>query len=153
MITTKSGIYFESKARVERITEDGTQAKINELYAVNAQSFTECEARVVNYVSQYSQGEYEVLTEQRAKYKEIFFSDKDDEDIFYRVKVAFITLDEVSGKEKKSRVDYLVQGSSVQTAKNNVDEVLGQSMADWKILSVSECNIVDVIDAETTEDK
>ena len=152
MITSKTGTYFESKARRQGFLENGQEAKINELYAVRADSFTECETRMSSYVSEIAQGEFNILTEQIAKYSEIFFSDKDDEDIFYRVNVAFITLDERSGKEKKTRVSYLVQANSVQTAKNNVDEVMSQSMVDYKITSVVETNIVDVIDAETQEE-
>ena len=153
MIKTKSSIYFESKIRREGILENGQQAKLNELYVVDSLSFTECESRITNYIAQFSQGEFEVLTEQRAKYKEIFFSDKEDEDIFYRVNVTFITIDEHSCKEKKTRVSYLVQANSVQTAKNNVDEVMSQSMSDYKITSVVETNIVDVVDAETAKEQ
>ena len=122
------------------------KAKLNELYAVQAVSFTDCEAKIVGYVSSFAQGEVEVLTEQRAKYKEVFLSDNADEDIFYKVQVAFITLEEVSGKEKKQKVTYLVQGNSVESAKKNVDEVMSQSMVDYKIVSVGECAIVDIVE-------
>ena len=146
MITTKSGSYFESKVRLERISEDGMLVKFNELYVVNSMSFTETEAKLNEKVSQYSQGEFDVLTEVRAKYKEIFFSDSEQDDWFYKVKVDFVTLDERSGKEKHSKVDYLVQASSIESAKKNVDEVLGSSMSDYKILSVSETAIQEVIE-------
>ena len=146
MITTKSGSYFESKVRLERISEDGMQMKFNELYVVNSMSFTETEAKLNEKVSQYSQGEFDVLTEVRAKYKEIFFSDCEQDDLFYKVKVDFVTLDERTEKQKHSKVDYLVQASSIESAKRNVDEVLGGTMMDYKILAVSETAIQEVIE-------
>ena len=146
MITTKSGSYFESKVRLERISEDGMQVKFNELYVVNSMSFTETEAKLNEKVSQYSQGEFDVLTEVRAKYKEIFFSGSEQDDLFYKVKVDFVTLDERTEKQKHSKVDYLVQASSIESAKRNVDEVLGGAMMDYKILAVSETAIQEVIE-------
>ena len=146
MITTKKSNYFESKIRLEKMMEDGMMAKINEPYVVDACSFTECEAKATEYISQYASGEFEVLTEVRAKFSEIFLSDNAEEDLYYKVKVAFITIDEHSGKEKKSRVDYLVKGNSVESAKKNVDEVMSSSMSEYKILSVAETNIVDIIE-------
>ena len=145
MITTKKSTFFESKVRLEKMMEDGMMAKINEPYVVDACSFTECESKVTEYISQYASGEFEVLTEQRAKYNEIFFSDDTEEDVFYTVKVAFITIDEKTDKEKKTKVCYLVQAKSVETAKKNVDEVMNGSMGDYKILAVVETNIVDII--------
>lgn len=143
---TISGIFFEGKVRLEKVTEDGMMAKFNELYAVNAMSFSETESKLNGYVSQYVQGEFEVLTEVRAKYREIFFSESEEETLFYKVKVDFITLDEHSGKERHSKVDYLVQASSIESAKKNVDEVMGDSVSDYRILSVVETAIADYIE-------
>lgn len=122
------------------------QVKFNELYVVNSMSFTETEAKLNEKVSQYSQGEFDVLTEVRAKYKEIFFSGSEQDDLFYKVKVDFVTLDERTEKQKHSKVDYLVQASSIESAKRNVDEVLGGAMMDYKILAVSETAIQEVIE-------
>ena len=151
MITTKNGMFFETKIRREGILENGTQAKLNELYVVRADSFTETEARITEYVSSFASGEFEVLTEARAKYREIFLSDKEDESIFYKAVVAFITLDEKSGKEKKSRVNYLVRADSIEAAKKHIDEAFTDSMTSYVIQSVGETSIVDIVDAETTE--
>ena len=138
-------IFFESKVRLEKTTEDGTQAKFNELYAVDAVSFTDCEAKVTEHVSNYANGEFEILTEQYAKYKEIFFSDKEDEMLWYKVTLDFITIDERSGKEKHSKNVFLVQGSSVESARKNTEEMMGGTMVDYRILGLTETTIQDII--------
>ena len=137
--------FFESKVRLDRVNEEGQTVKFTELYVVDSMSFTECESRVIGYVGQYTSGEFDVLTESRAQYGEIFFSDKEGEDVWYKVKVDFITLDERTAKEKHYKTIYLVQGASVDSAKKNTDEALGGSMADYKIVSVSETAVQDII--------
>lgn len=144
--------YFESKIRREGISEDGTPCKINELYVVQAVNFTDCEVRITEHVAAFSNGEFEVLTESHAPFGEVFFSDKDGEDKFYKFKVAFIVLDERSGKEKKTKVTYLVQGSTIDSAKKNLDEVISQSISDYSVESIHETAIVDVVNAETQTD-
>lgn len=134
-----TGNFFESKVRLSRITEDGTPAKVNECYVVNALSFTECEARVADNIA--TDDEYEILTETKAQYKEIFFSDSDD-DIFYKVKVDFVTLNEKTGREQHSKVVYLVQGSSTVSAQRNIDEVMSGTMTDYRVLSIQETSIM-----------
>lgn len=140
-----TGSYFESKVRLEKVTEDGTQAKFNELFTVNAMSFTECEAKVMKYVPQYSSGEFEVLTEKRAKYSEIFYSDKPDESLWYGVTLEFITINEKTMKEKRSKTAYLVQGSSVESARKNVEEMMKGTMIDYRILGLNETVVQDII--------
>ena len=141
----KQGMFFESKVRLEKVTEDCMQVKFVELYVVDAMTFTECEAKVNEYVSQYASGEFEVLTECKAAYGEILFSEKEDESLFFKIKVDFITIDEKSGKEKHSKSVYLVQGDNVETAKRNLDAVFSGSMIDYKVVAVSETTIADFI--------
>ena len=66
--------------------------------------------------------------------------------------MAFITLDERSGKERKQKVTYLVQGSTIDSAKKNLDEVMSQGMSDYSVESIHETAIVDVVNAETQAD-
>ena len=142
---TVTNNYFESKVRLEKLTEDGTQAKFNELYTVNAMSFSECEAKVEEYIAQIAQGEFDILTEVRAKYKEIFYSDKEDENLWYKASVVFITLDERSQKEKRSKNIYLVQGKDIESARRNVEEVMNGSMIQYSIDGLNETAIQDII--------
>ena len=130
---------------MERMTEDGTTAKFVALFVVEAMSFTECEARVTEHVASYASGEFEVQTEAKAPYREIFFSD-DEAESWFKIKVDFITLDERTEKQKHSKVVYLVQASSIGAAKKNVDEVMSGSMIDYKIVSLTEVAVEDVIE-------
>ena len=150
---SRSAIWFECKIRYEKTQEDGTQKKVTEQYAVNALSFTEAEKRIMEEMSSYISGAFEVSDIKKARYKEVVFDDADSSDKWYKVKVQYITLDERTAKEKLSNVYYLVNASTSKVALNNTIEYLGQGMADYKIASVVETKIFDVYEYGANNNK
>ena len=122
------------------------QKRVTEQYVVDALSFTEAEARIMEEMASYISGEFEVLEIDRAVFKEIFFSDADMADKWYKAKLKFITIDEKTEKEKKTTVYYLVQAGSFDGANRNIDEVMGGTMIDYVIDTVSETAIMDVFE-------
>lgn len=141
---SRTANWFLCKIRYEKVMEDDTQKKVTEQYVVDALSFTEAEARIQEEMSSYINGEFEVAEIDRCVFKEIFFSDQDSADKWYKSKVQFITIDEKTEKEKKSAVYYLVQGSSLENARKNIDEVMGGTMIDYSIAGVNETKIMEV---------
>ena len=126
--------------------DDGLQKKVKETYVVDALSFTEAEQRIMEEMSSYISGEFEVNDIKRATYKEIFFSDEELADRWYKAKLQFITIDEKTEKEKRSSVNYLVQAGSVGGAVKNLDEVMGGTMIDYVIAAVVESTLMDVFE-------
>lgn len=125
--------------------ENGTVKKVNEPYLVDALTFTEAEARIIDEMKPYISGEYSISSEKKTKISEIFFNEGGDR--YYLVKVNFITLDEVSGVEKKSTTQILVQAVDFEGAVANFNEGMKGTMADYEIASVSETMIMDVFGA------
>jgi hypothetical protein len=126
--------------------EDGLPKKVKEAYVVDAISFSEAEERITHNMKQYISGEFDVVDIDRCVFKEIFFSDEDSADKWYKAKLQFITIDEKTEKEKKIAVYYLVQGSSLENARKNIDEVMGGTMIDYSIAGVNETKIMDVFE-------
>ena len=60
--------------------------------------------------------------------------------------MAFITIDDKSNKEKRSYVNYLIQAKCIERAKRYVDEVMGKTMIDYELKSLSETKILDVFE-------
>ena len=143
---SRTANWFLCKIRYEKVMEDGLQKKVTELYVVDALSFTEAEERIIEEMSTYISGEFEVWEIDRAVYKEIFFSDDDMADKWYKAKLKFITIDEKTEKEKKTTVYYLVQAGSFEGAHRNIDVVMGGTMIDYIIDTVSETAIMDVFE-------
>ena len=113
---SRTAEWFECKIRYEKTLEDGMQKKVTEAYTVDALSFTEAEQRIMEEMSAYISGEFDVADIKKAAYKEIFFSDDDTADRWYKAKLQFITIDEKSGKEKRSNVNYLVNAGTLNGA-------------------------------------
>lgn len=148
---SRTAKWFVCKIRYEKTMEDGLQKKVTETYVVDAMSFTEAEARIIEEMKCYISGEFEVVEIDRAVFGEVFFSDEEMADKWYKSKLAFITIDEKTDKEKKAIVNYLVQGASLENARRNIDEVMGGTMIDYQISSVSETKIEDVFEYKKSE--
>lgn len=143
---SRTTTWFECKIRYEKMMEDGTQKKVTELYTVDALSFTEAESSIIEEMSAYISGEFEVKDIKKAAYGEIFFSDAPSADRWFKTKLQFITIDEKTEKEKRSNVNYLVHADSLRQAVKSIDEVMGGTMIDYEIASVAETQIMDVFE-------
>ena len=167
---SRTANYFECKVRYEKVNEEGLQKKVTEQYVVDALSFAEAEQRITEEMSAYISGElaspssvttqdssselgspsllrqFEVTDVKKATYKEVFFSDCETEDRYFKAKVQFITIDEKTEKEKRSAVTYLVQAATLDGAVTHINEVMGGTTIDYEKSTVSETKILDVFE-------
>ena len=150
---SRTAIWFECKIAYEKVMEDGLQKKVNENYVVDALSFTEAEKRIMEEMSSYISGEFTIKDIKIAPYKEIFFSDDELADRWYKAKLQFITIDEKTEKEKRSAVNYLVQAGTLKGAVGNIESVMGTTMIDYVIASVAETKLMDVFEYGKQEQK
>ena len=149
---SRTAIWFECKIAYEKVGEDGLQKKVTENYVVDALSFTEAEKRIMEEMSSYISGEFTIKDIKIAPYKEIFFSDEQRADKWYKAKLQFITIDEKTEKEKRSNVYYLVQAGTLKGAVGNIESVMGTTMVDYVIASVNETTLMDVFEyAKSTQ--
>ena len=134
--------WFECKISHEKMMENGMQKKVTEPYLVDALSFTEAEARIIEEMKPYVSGELIVVDIKRARIAELFFNENGDR--YYKVKVFFISLDETSGTEKKTAAQMLVQASDIKEAIAVLENGMKGMLADYVIASISETQIMDV---------
>lgn len=136
--------WFECKIRYEKTMENGMNKKVTEPYLVDALSFTEAEARIIEEMTPFISGEFTVSDIKRANYSELFPSEEEAADRWFKCKLVFITLDEKSGAEKKTSTQVLVQAADLRDAVKKLDEGMKGTMADYQIASVAETAIMDV---------
>ena len=140
--------YFEVKVKMQKTQEDGTQKKVSEQYVVEAATFGEAERRITECLKPYIEGEFDVTDIKIAGYVQIINTNQDadntnqDADKFFKAKVSFVTLDETTGKEKKTSELYLVQSDTLESAESDVKSFLNDS--NTAISSISETVILDV---------
>lgn len=145
---SRTSIWFECKVRYEKTGEDGTPRKVTETYVVDALSFSEAESRIMEEMGRWVSGELEIVDLKIAQYKEIFFADSDMSDKWYKAKLAFITIDEKTDKEKKTSVYYLVNAGNINSALKNVDEIMSGTMIDYQTCNLTETQIIDVFECK-----
>lgn len=136
--------WFECKIRYERVMENGMNKKVTEPYLVDALSFTEAEARIIEEMTPFISGEFTISDIKRANYSELFPSDEESADRWFKCKLIFITLDDKSGAEKKTSTQVLVQAADLRDAVKKLDEGMKGTMADYQIAYVAETAIMDV---------
>ncbi len=129
--------------------ENGAPKKVTEPYLVDALSFTEAEARILEEMKPYVSGEMTISDIKRARIAELFFNESGDR--YYKAKVQFIALDEKSGAEKKTSMQMLAQASDVKEAIAVIEQGMKGTMADYVIASVAETTIMDVFPFSTEE--
>ena len=150
---SRTSTWFETKVKYQKTMEDGSEKVVSEAYVVDALSFTEAESAIIDEMSVYVSGELKVSGIGKACYGEIFFSDIDDDDKWYKAKLQFITIDEKSEKEKRSNVTYLVQAKSLARALRYIDEVMGKTMIDYDVVGLNETKLMDVFEHHVPNEK
>ncbi|MBQ7471489.1 MAG: DUF4494 domain-containing protein [Prevotella sp.] len=141
---SRTANWYECLVRYDRQMEDGMTKKVPETYVVDALSFGEAEEKITEEMSAYVSGEFEVKNITPATYGEIFFSENDNDDRWYKAKLSFITIDEKTEKEKRSTVTYLVQAKTFNGAVKNIEEAMSGSIVDYVIANIAETKIMDV---------
>ena len=135
-------LWFECKVKFDKIQDNGSVKKVNEPYLVDALSFTEAEARIIEMITPYISGEFTISAVKKTKISEIFLSDGGDK--YYMVKVMFVTLDEKTAVEKRTASFILVQASDFRDALESFEKGMKGTMADYEIASITETALMDV---------
>lgn len=131
--------YIETAARYAKVMEDGKTKKVTERFLVDALSCVEAETRTIEELTRYVSGDLEVTANKKVNISE-FVGDK-GADKFYLAKVAFITFDEKSGKEKKTVSQMLVGAQNFTEAYLAFGEAMKGTMADFDLVSLAETPI------------
>lgn len=170
--------WFECTVAYTKVQDNGLEKKVSETYVVDAMSFTEAEARIIEEVAPFVNGDFEVKKVTKAPYREIAFMGDGEKILsneteklvramhtghgkeqfdkepdfnpnnadthYYKMKVAFITLDEKTAKEKFNNFTMLVQACSLRDAIDNLDVTMRGSMLDYMSINAVSTKIVDV---------
>ncbi len=134
--------WFECKVKYDKIMENGLPKSVSEAYLVDALSFTEAEARIIEEMKSYISGEFTVANIKRVKLADMFFDETGDK--WYKAKLNYITLDEKSGAEKKTAAFMLIQAKDFATSLATLTTEMGTTMIDYEVASITETVIMDV---------
>ena len=138
--------WYQVKARLERVQDDGSQKIVSENYLVQAFSFGMAEGVIQKEIAPFASGEFDIISVARKNYSEVIESNLGNEiaDKWYKCKVNLVTLNERNGKDMKTSKYFLVQSSSALTAHKEVDEFMSDGISDYEVEQVDETKILEV---------
>lgn len=131
--------YFIATCKYEKMQENGAVKRVSEKYLCDALSIVEADAVVTENLKPYISGDFFTSKVENSPIAEVI-GDK-EADKFYLAKVAFVTIDERSGKEKKTVSQWLIGGTDFNDAYEMVLREINKCMADIEIQSLAETPI------------
>lgn len=131
--------YFIATCKYEKMQENGAVKRVSEKYLCDALSIVEADAVVTENLKPYISGDFFTSKVENSPIAEVM-GDK-EADKFYLAKVAFVTIDERSGKEKKTVSQWLIGGTDFNDAYEMVLREINKCMADIEIVSLTETPI------------
>ena len=143
MEETKS-IYSSFKEVTAALTfteGDGGLRRTRLTAAFEAVTFAEAETSAARHFSQLGD-DVEIINITPAPYSTVILSGNDGK--WFRVKVKFITVNERTGKEKRTASTLLVQAGSSDRAQKYVTHTLGD-IAEYEVAVISETAVHEVI--------
>ena len=134
---------FISTVKYDKLTANGVNKTVSEQYLFDAESFTDAEARTIEKLKPYIPGDFSIPRISKAQFSSLCLSDNLSDEHFYKVKVAFITLDEKTGVEKRKNVYILVQAYDFKRAYKTFLEHMSDTISDFEIVSIAEMPIIE----------
>lgn len=131
--------YFIAVVKYDKMQENGAVKRVSEQYLCDALTCTEAEAIVTENLKPYISGDFFTTSVKTSKIAEVM-GDKEC-GRFWLCKVAFITIDERSGAEKRTISQILVGAPDFTNAVENFNEGMKGTMADFEIVSLAETPI------------
>lgn len=134
--------WFEVKVKYVKVDPDGRERKVSESFLVDAVSFTDAEARIIQQMQQIIRGEFQVDNIKKSNIIEIFPAESGE--FWYKARIAIVTIDEKAGKEKKINNYFLVAADDFKEAFQRLEEGLSYILVPYQTTAMSLSNIADV---------
>ncbi len=162
--------YFLSTVKYDKTAENGMIKNVSEQYLFDALSYTEAESRTIEELTPYISGEFSITDIKQPRISELTpyisgeFSITDikqpriselmldgESDRYYRFTVMFVTIDEKTAVEKKTKSFMIVQARDFDHAVERFNECMKGTMADYEVVAVAETPIVDYFPVKAAE--
>ena len=136
-------VYFLAGVRGNKRDEKGYVRRVMDRYLVDAINPTEAETKIVKELASV----YEGISIEKLEMKETMekTSPNDDGYFYYEVSIAFLSLDEKTGKEKSTSRKMYVLASGFDAAKSMVDEYTKGFAGSFTIESIRLTKILDLV--------
>ena len=141
-------MWYESKIKYI----NSLQKRVTETYLVDSISFTEAEARTIEFVSPYvsEDSELEVVGLKQTNIKEVISNSEGDK--WFVCNFVFHLMAD-NGKDKQTKYSIMVQANTIDEGKKSAERLMLGSMQDWEMKSITETKIIDIYQKLTSDEK
>lgn len=141
--------YFEATVRYERTMSEGNIKMITEKYVLTAASFAEAEDRITIEIEPFAAGQFDVKALKTIDVREVMMdSNHSSEDKWFKCKVLFITINEITAEEKRTPANVYVFAKDTVSANSVLIEGLRSSMMDYEIDTIQATKIIELFKFE-----
>lgn len=137
---------YEVGVRYEKTLENGLEKKVTEQYIVRAVTFSDAENKIVEEMTPFIHGPFDVVSEKRTRYIEIVRGSDAGAVSWYNVKIKLVCLNEKTGKGKESRIHLLVFAKDIDGVREVTRQHMKGTVSDWSVESIVETKYIDVFD-------
>ena len=142
--------WYLGKIRYQKEDEAGSLKTINEVYLVDAVSYTESEARLYKQIVTGA-SEFSVSSITRMRLADLFAFEEGEQ--WFKAKVIYFSVDEKSGKEKKIVNYMLVNADGIQQALDRINESMRNFLIPYETTDITLTPILDVFPYTAEEDE
>lgn len=137
---------FLTTVALVRQKPEGDLQQVKEQYLVEGDNVSDAANKLHLYVRPYSvNGEMAIDTISKSNVKDIVLSGNEEPDVFYRAKIAIVTINVITGTEKLTPYAVIVEAASFDQAYRRLKDSLKGSMSDIKIISLTETKILEYV--------
>lgn len=141
--------WFETTIQYEKEVGDGKFKNVKEVFLVDAINFGEAETRIIEEAKTLYSDDFEVNPIKKEVINEMFKNEEGG--TWFKVKVNFVVLDEISGKEKTTKNIMYVQCMTIDDVLEKLTEGMKGTMSDWKPVSIVETKVLDVFEYDLSK--
>ena len=137
---------FSVSVKYLKLVEGGEgYKKMNEVFLVNAVSYTDVEAKITEEMQMRTKEEFYITSIKREKYSYVLTNDEDG-GYFFNAVVSYSSLDDDGQNEKKIRMNICVETSNIDNVSEIVSKVFsGLDNVDYNLIKVVLTKIIYVI--------
>jgi len=133
--------WFECKLKYVKIDNDGRERKVSETYLIDAVSFTDAEARIIQEAQQFVKGEFSVVDIKQSNVIEIFDGGGE---WWYKARISLVVIDEKLGRETRINNYFLISADDIESALLGLREGLNYLLVPYTTTSIALTQVCDV---------
>lgn len=124
--------------------DNGTQKKLQKIWLFEAESYTEAETKAYEKGEEEGLDNFYIARLNKRNFADLIL-DETEESYFHEVKMRITLLDETKGKETESKLVFLVESRTIDTAIAKTREFHKDTIVPFEIIEAKESKIQEVI--------